>query len=346
MGGSYSQPKQRAVKWYNDFLETLPRMDGKTVVITGTTSGTGFVGASTMGKLGARVIVLNRPSERAKLSLEKLKESCKSGEGEGNDHGDDGENRFIHVDCDLQSFDSVHKAVEGVKSLCVDSGIDVLCCNAGIMATDDVATVDGYDVQMQTNHLSHFLLTRELMPELEKAAEVKGEARVVTHSSESRRRPNTPLDATYYGKNGGNLGGNGSSMFFSGAKWERYHQTKLANIVFALALDERLRAKGSKVKALSVHPGLASTDLQVKASEGGAMKLAGLFMLASQSVEDGTMPLLKACCAEGVESGEFYGPKSLAGPVLKLDPEPICTNQDDWNTLWEASEAATGEFSV
>jgi NAD(P)-dependent dehydrogenase (short-subunit alcohol dehydrogenase family) len=57
-------------------------------------------------------------------------------------------------------------------------GLNVLCNNAGIMAFRDEPTIDGYDVQMQTNHLSHFLLTKLLMPKLEEAAEKYGEARV------------------------------------------------------------------------------------------------------------------------------------------------------------------------
>ena len=77
---------------------------------------------------------------------------------------------------------------------------------------------------MQTNHLSHFLLTKELLPLLNKAAELKGEARIVNHTSGARSYPSTPLQAKYYGKNGGNLGGNGNSMLFGGARWERYHQ--------------------------------------------------------------------------------------------------------------------------
>jgi NAD(P)-dependent dehydrogenase (short-subunit alcohol dehydrogenase family) len=77
---------------------------------------------------------------------------------------------------------------------------------------------------MQTNHLSHFLLSKELLPLLNKAAASKGEARIVNHSSGARKFPSSPLEAKYLGKNGGNLGGNGNSMLFGGARWQRYHQ--------------------------------------------------------------------------------------------------------------------------
>merc|ERR1711963_932280 len=115
-----------------------------------------------------------------------------------------------------------------------DKGLDVLCNNAGIMATKDEATEDGFDTQMQTNHLSHFLLTAELFPLLEKAANANGEARVVNHSSIARYSPAQPLEAKYFGKNGGKLGGDADACCrpFSGGRWKRYQQTKLANVVY------------------------------------------------------------------------------------------------------------------
>ena len=75
------------------------------------------------------------------------------------------------------------------------------------MAFPDLATNDGYDCQMQTNHLSHFLLTKLLLPLLEKKAETAGEARVVNHSSGAAWYPSTRLSEDYLGKNSGNLGG-------------------------------------------------------------------------------------------------------------------------------------------
>ena len=68
-----------------------------------------------------------------------------------------------YVTCDLQSFSSVKSASQSVQELFLE-GVDVLANNAGVMALDDKATEDGYDVQMQTNHLSHFLLTQLLFP--------------------------------------------------------------------------------------------------------------------------------------------------------------------------------------
>ncbi|CAJ1932087.1 unnamed protein product [Cylindrotheca closterium] len=70
---------------------------------------------------------------------------------------------LVPIECDLQSFESVKNAIAEIKSKYSETGIYCMACNAGIMATPDKATVDGYDTQMQTNHLSHFLLIEELM---------------------------------------------------------------------------------------------------------------------------------------------------------------------------------------
>ena len=136
--------------------------------------------------------MLNRPSERAKNVLENLKQENHLGS-------------VHHVDCDLQDFESVRNSIPEVQKLC-ENGLDVLCNNAGVMALEDKATVDGFDVQMQTNHLSHFLLTKLLFPLIEQAELEKGEARIVNHSSMARLMVKS-LEAKYLQKNGGNLGG-------------------------------------------------------------------------------------------------------------------------------------------
>lgn len=124
-------------------------MTNKVVAITGTTSGTGFVCARELAKKGATVILLNRKSERSQSALQRLKESVP-------------EAKFDAIDCDLQNLKSVREAIDEIKSKY--AVIDVLVNNAGVMALKDQATVDGYDIQMQTNVISHFLITKELFP--------------------------------------------------------------------------------------------------------------------------------------------------------------------------------------
>ena len=114
----------------------------------------------------------------------------------------------------------------------------------------DDKTKDGYEIQMMTNHFSHFLLTQQLYPLLENAAKTTGEARIINHSSEARNydksvdlKPESLMKNTKLGDN--NMG-----------RISRYQQSKLANCVFTYALKQRLDAKQSKVKALVCHPGL------------------------------------------------------------------------------------------
>jgi NAD(P)-dependent dehydrogenase (short-subunit alcohol dehydrogenase family) len=293
-------------------------------------------------ELGAKVVVLNRASERSSTSFDELNAAHPDAE--------------LHsIECDLQSFASVRAAAAQVHELCPE-GVHVLCNNAGVMALGDTATTDGFDVQMQTNHLSHFLLTRQLMPLLERAGDTAGEARVVNHSSVARMGPSKTLLPEYLEKNGGQLGGDGSridNLLFRGARWARYNQSKLANAAFTAALHDRLQKKGSKVKALVAHPGLANTHLQQKSIKAGGMGSAftGFFMRLSQSPEDGAMGILSCMCLPGATSGQFYGPGSGSNAFRgKAEPfalESFYDNAETRGLLWSKSEDAIGgEFSL
>jgi len=312
---------------YPELVAGLPRLDGQTFAITGCTSGTGQVVARTCGSLGARIVMLNRPSPRADAALRALV-----------DEGVDA----VHVACDLQSFASVRAAAAELDRACPD-GLDVLCNNAGVMGLPDRATVDGCDVQMQTNHLSHFLLGSLSWPLLEAAARERGEARIVNHSSGARR--GAPLAEAYLERRGGALGGDG---FPGTGRWRRYQQSKLANLMFTYALHDAAAARrtGSGVKVLCAHPGPTDSGLQAKTSRAGGTRLLDKLILwrtmrVAQSVEDGSMGLLRACCEPGVASGEFYGPRGRGrgGPACLLPPERDAASE---RLLWTTSLATTG----
>eukprot|EP00516_Mucochytrium_quahogii_P002336 CAMPEP_0203759876 /NCGR_PEP_ID=MMETSP0098-20131031/13185_1 /ASSEMBLY_ACC=CAM_ASM_000208 /TAXON_ID=96639 /ORGANISM=" , Strain NY0313808BC1" /LENGTH=324 /DNA_ID=CAMNT_0050653175 /DNA_START=186 /DNA_END=1157 /DNA_ORIENTATION=- len=322
-------------KWYPEFKKGLCPLTGKRVVITGTTSGTGFVAARTCAELGAQVVLLNRPSERATKALKDLKEAVPNATYEA-------------VDCDLMDFASVRVAAKSLLDK-FDS-IDVLCNNAGVMALPDKATKDGYDVQMQTNHLSGFLLTKELYPLLLAAASKRGEARIVNHSSMARI--GSPLDEKYLGKNGGNLGGDAvEEVPLRGPRWDRYHQSKLANMVYTMCLKDKLA--GTNIKAVVAHPGFANTSLQSTSVQAGGMDKdfhEGSKTMA-QHMEDGAMGILRGIAGPNVESGDFYGPfaenplSAFQGEAVKLEPEDICTDQGAKDMLWRMSSQAVGEFT-
>ncbi len=304
-------------------------MTGRTVAITGTTSGTGYVCARELAKLGATVLLLNRPSERADAALQRLRSEVPGG-------------TFEAIPCDLQDFASVRAAAEQIGR--THDRLDVLCNNAGVMAMPDQATKDGYDVQMQTNSISPFLLTKELFGLLRKS----DDGRVVNHSSMARR--GAPHDPKYFGKNGGDLGGDGTdeeNASFSGPRWQRYHQTKLANCTFTYGLQQRLEARGvQNVKALVAHPGLATTSLQKTTADTGGMDLSGDLMNRAQSAEDGALGIIRACADPNAGAGDFYGPEGFTGFPDRLTPEDLLTDPDNIRINWEGCEAAVGAFEI
>ncbi len=334
MSSSYVKPNMKSL-YYDKTLSQLPSLKGKTVAITGTTSGTGYVAARAIAHKGGRVVLLNRASNKEKKSFELLTK-------------DFGPENFVRIECDLQSFASVRSAAKQLELLCPE-GLDVLCNNAGIMAMQDKATVDGFDIQMQTNHLSHFLLTKELMPCLERAAESRGEARVVNHSSIARFMV-SQLDPKYLEKRGGKLGGDGTRMMlFPQGRWLRYAQTKLANAAFTACLYEKLNERESKVKALIAHPGLSSTDLQVTALNdiGSGGWFMTQMMKMSQSQEDGALGIIVCIADPAVQSGDFIGPgagkMAVKGPVTIFSLEPFYDNRETKDILWNKSCEAIGD---
>lgn len=304
-------------------------MSGRIVAVTGTTSGTGYVCARELARLGAKVILLNRASGRSDAALEKLRAEVPGGE-------------FDAVICDLQDFESVRAASRDIVSRY--EKLDVLCNNAGVMALPDQATKDGYDVQMQTNCLSHFLLTKELFGLLEKS----DDARVVNHTSMARL--GEPLQAQYFSKAGGDLGGDGTpqeSASFSGPRWERYHQTKLANCTFTYELKRRLEAGGkTNVKPMIAHPGLSRTNLAVTTAEAGGMDLNAELMSNAQSAEDGATGILRACADPKAVAGDFFGPKGWTGFPERLEVEDLLVDPENLRVSWEGCEAAVGAFGV
>ena len=319
-------------RYFPAFEATLPRADNKVFAITGTTSGTGFVAARTAAAKGGTVILLNRKSKRADEALQKLTEAVPKGE-------------FVPIECDLQDFASVRAAAAKIKKSY--NKLYALCNNAGIGNGLDTATVDGYDEQMQTNHLSHFLLTAELYPLLEAEAAESGDARIVNHSSDGRYMTNNgTLEEKYLGRNGGNLGGN-TSYFFTAAPMERYCQSKLANSVFTQALAQKLEARNSAVRAMCAHPGGSQTNFINKNNivPTYAKLLFTLLIPFMQSPADGAMGILTGMLAANAKSGVLYGPRGwfgIRGNAVPNMAKPCETDPKSIAMLWRMSEAATG----
>ena len=292
--------------------------------------------ARTAAEKGGTVVMLNRKSQRVTDATTKLQEAVPGA-------------TFVNIECDLQDFASVKAAAEEVKKRY--KKIYCLANNAGIMMTPDQATTDGCDTQMQTNHLSHFILTKELLPLLEAEAAESGDARIVHHSSGARDvTKNKGLEQKYFEKNGGNLGGDTPVSMLRGPSMHRYAQTKLANSVFTYALAERLQAKGSKVRAIACHPGGSATNLGDKDLLQGLPWYERFLMnyvlvpFLMQTAEDGTMGLLTGMMATEAQSGVLYGPKNsgVSGPAVPNPPKAYENDPAAMKMLWQTSEDTTG----
>lgn len=197
---------------------------GKTVLITGCNSGLGYESMRTMAARGAHVIGTARTAEKARTA-------CDSVAG-----------KTTPLVCELTDFDSVVKCTEDVQAL--DTPIDVLMCNAGIMALRKLEQVYGLEKQFVVNHLGHFLLTRRLLDRIEAAPA----GRIVMLSSVGYK--NAPKEGIQFD----NLSGEKGYKPFTA-----YGQTKLANALFSLELAKRY--EGTSVTSNSVHPGMVATNL-------------------------------------------------------------------------------------
>ena len=194
------------------------------VVVTGTSAGLGVETARALVTRGATVVGVVRDPDKARPALD-----------EAGAHGVD------LYEADLASLASIRTFTDRFFADGHDR-IDVLIANAGVMASPQAATADGFELQFGTNHLGHFVLVNRLLPLL--LTGMPG--RIVTLSSAGHRFGNVDLDDPGFDHTPYDA-------------WVAYGRAKTANILFAVELDRRLSGRG--VRATSVHPGGIPTEL-------------------------------------------------------------------------------------
>ena len=197
-------------------------LSGKIAVVTGGYSGIGLETVRALNACGARVLV---PARRVEVAREALKGIV-----------DDGD----VIALDLADIQSVRACVASITSIV--NSIDILINNAGVMACPETRVGDGWELQFAANHLGHFVLTLGLLP----ALKMSGNARVVVLSSTAHKISAIRWDDLHF-----------ASEY---DKWQAYGQSKTADSLFAVALDERMKDSG--IRAFSVHPGGIMTPLQ------------------------------------------------------------------------------------
>jgi NAD(P)-dependent dehydrogenase (short-subunit alcohol dehydrogenase family) len=283
-------------------------------------SGTAGLGAESVVHLAkhnpAAIYFSGRSASSAKTVIERVKATTPNA-------------NLVFVECDLTSLVSVKAAAERI--LAESDRLDVLMCNAGIMATPPSVTTDGYEVQFGTNHLGHALLIKKLLPLLLR----------------TNTRPETDVRVVILTSTGFIAHPTGGITFDTlkspqdfgaGGPWVRYGQSKLANILYARELARR----HPEITSLSIHPGVVKTNLVN--GLGGANK----FMVKLTNPrgllepEEGAYNQIWGAFGDrtNIQNGQMYEP--VGQLYKKLDK----TSKDDdlAKRLWEWTDEALKDY--
>ena len=299
----------RRKKWT---ARDMPDQSGRVAVVTGSNSGIGLETSVAFARQGAHVVMACRDQEKGRVAAARI-----TAEGVA------GALDVMVLDlADLASVRSFADAFHGRFDR-----LDLLINNAGVMWPPAAKTVDGFELQLGTNHLGHFALTVRLLELLRRT----NGSRVVTVSSVSHR----------FG-----------TIDFDDLHWEsrRYHpnraygQSKLANLLFAYELQRRLDRAGAETMSVAAHPGYTGTDLQ---RYSGFLRL--LNPLMAMPPWRGALPILYAATAGDVEAGGYYGPDGfgeLRGHPTRVGSSSESTDEAVAAKLWQVSQSLVGlEFN-
>ena len=296
--------------------EHIGSLNGKTYLITGANAGAGFQASRILLSKGAKVIMLNRNKDKSETAIETLKK----------EYGNDADISFIQMD--LAILDSVRKAAEQINQSV--SQIDALICNAAIaQISKQELTVDGFESQLGVNHYGHFLLCGLVYDKIE---ETKG--RIVVVASEGHKMGLKTIK-------------------FDDMNWDNdynanhaYSQSKLAQMMFAYELQDRIKGAKKSVEVFVCHPGSSNTSLI--GDKAGLMTRAiwSLMTLTPlvQSAEKGAYPEVMCATEDDLKQRAYYGPTgfmNFGGPVGECKLEDFAHDKDVTEKLWAVSEKAT-----
>ena len=293
----------------------IPDLAGKVAVVTGANSGVGYESAKAMAGAGAHVVLTGRSPEKLQAARDAIL-------------ADHPEASLEIVAIDLGSLESVRRGAAAIAA--AHPAVDILMNNAGLMATPEGRTADGFETQFGVNHLGHWVLTADLLPALLAAPA----ARVVTVTS-TAHLAGRPVDPDNPNLEGGY------------DPWRAYGRSKLANYHFALGLQEEFAKRGLAAKSLVAHPGLSRTNLQVRtAAQGGAGRMGPFWerVAARRGMDParGALPQLRAATDPGAGGGEMYAPRWVNAGVPVRRPILRPGNAKAIAVLWELSERLTG----
>lgn len=265
-----------------------------------------------LANAGAQVILTSRSLSRGNAAKEEIVKLYSHA-------------RVDVMELDLSSFDSITKFAKSVEEKYPQ--VDVLINNAGVMALPErELTAEGFEMQIGTNHLGHFLLTSLIFPLLSQ------NGRVVNHASgayifASKTFPVEDLLSVNY------------------SPWVAYGNSKIANLLFTFELNRRLQVVGNSknIQSLAVHPGYSATNLQT--NRFPMYELLNRF--AAMKAEHGAQSQVLAAVGVGIgaqsQPGTMIGPKYHAfGAPAVGSVGSAATSEESMKSLWEQSNKLTG----
>ncbi|KAJ5670623.1 uncharacterized protein N7477_005986 [Penicillium maclennaniae] len=299
----------------------IASLDSKVVLVTGGNTGLGRETIIQLAKHNpARIYLAARTESKARDAIASIQSELSSPV----------DIRFIPLD--LASFKSIRAAADIFQS---DSDrLDLLILNAGTMGNPPTKTEDGFEIQLGTNHVGHFLLNKLLLPTLQKtvaqlrASGATPDVRVVTLSSAAHVMSPTTFE-----------GITSTPSLLAGSTWNRYGASKAANIFFAAELARRY----PEILSVSVHPGAVNSDLYSHAKASGSFMKHTLTVAASfffRTVHSGSLNTLWAAgtSRDNLVNGAYYTPIGL-----RANGSDFVQDANVAYKLWEWTEAEIAE---
>ncbi|KAF1994838.1 short-chain dehydrogenase/ reductase-like protein [Amniculicola lignicola CBS 123094] len=291
----------------------IPSLSSKVFLVTGGTAGLGMETVLQLAKHDpARIIFTGRNVSAADKTISAAKKV-----NPGLD--------IVFMPCDFTSLDSVYAI--GKEVLKQNLRLDVLLCNAGVMAVPAAVTKDNYEIQFGINHIAHALLMKVLLPLLQRTASLPNTSvRIVSNTS-----------LGFAGSKGIHLdkiNAPGASSFIG--RWFRYSDAKLANILYA----QQLAKHYPEITSVAIHPGVIITGLvsSLPLFDRIFVFLTTWWQQIDES--DGVKNQLWAATAgDGVANGAFYEPVGVIGRTTKASLDVKGAEK-----LWDWTEKELARF--
>lgn len=280
---SFSLTKKSTARDVLEYLQSENKMvsyakNGGTAIVTGGNSGIGRITVECLVEVGMKVVLCARNMEAASQVRDELPEGLRK--------------RVTIQHLDLADLDSVKKASQDILSNC-DGSIDCLVNNAGIMALPErQESSQGLELQFGTNHVGHHYFTRLLLPQM------SNNGRIVCVSSTAHKL--APSEEDWESKN-------------KYSAWGAYGRSKLANLLFAKSLTDKLPAEKG-LQAVSLHPGIIKTPLW---KHTGFLGAVFGFFFADKNMDQGAATNVYCALVDQVEPGAWYSdcqPASTSAP--------------------------------